>query len=135
MAVVAAMLGIPELVSKLVAAVVAIVAAILTAAGALIKWFNSNIVQTELGDGWVWTWGYGSWWIFRWWRQSYGAWRDWGWTFIAYANTGSVENGGKDPFDWWSQFWNKPITIWYRYDESRSVYTEVKSAPTSAIVR
>lgn len=89
-AVVAAALAIPEpIISKVTAGVIALIAAILTAVGIVIYWFISDVIQTELGDGWSWLWDFGSWWLFKWWRQSFGRWRGWGWLFVV-ANSGSV---------------------------------------------
>lgn len=79
------LIGIPEgAISKIVAGVVAIVIIILEAIQAGILWFLENKLQTELGDGWSWFWGFGSWWVFKWWWQSFGAWRDWGWFFVVF---------------------------------------------------
>ena len=94
MGVVAALLGIPELVSKIIAAFIGLIAAILTAMGQLITWFIEDIVQTELGDGWSWIWGVGHWWIFHWWWQSFGKWRDWGWFFVFVCGDPGDSGGG-----------------------------------------
>ena len=81
--IIAALLLIPEIVSKFVAAIIALVGAICSLVGYLLKWFIENIIQTELKDGWVWTWGWGKatflWWtIAVWFWISFGAWRNWG---------------------------------------------------------
>ncbi|MEM5834870.1 MAG: hypothetical protein QXQ69_03425 [Candidatus Aenigmatarchaeota archaeon] len=85
--IIAGLLAIPELVSKVVAGIIALVGAILALVGYLIRWFIENIIQTELGDGWIYTWGYGKltffgWVIAAWWWMSFGAWRDWGFFII-----------------------------------------------------
>jgi len=82
-AVIAALLGIPELVSKIVAGILGLIAAIIALVGYVIYWFINDIIQAERGDGWVWTWGYGKWvfWgivLAAWWWMSFGSWRDWG---------------------------------------------------------
>jgi len=83
MGVLMGLLLIPEgVLSKVAAGVIALIIGILEVLGEGIKWFLNNVVQTELGDGWSWMWGFGSWWIFKWWTQSFGAWRDWGWFFV-----------------------------------------------------
>jgi hypothetical protein len=60
----------------------AVVVAIIVAAAVLvnraINYFLSDVLQTELGDGWMYEWGYGSWWMFHWLDLSFGAWRDFG---------------------------------------------------------
>jgi len=61
------LLGITEGISKIVAGVAALVIVILEAIETGIIWFLNNVVQTELGDGWTWLWGFGSSWIFKWW--------------------------------------------------------------------
>lgn len=80
--VIAALLAVPELVSKIVAAILGLIAAILSLVGFVLYWFINDVIQTELGDGWIWTWGYGKWefwgWVVAaWWWMSFGAWRDW----------------------------------------------------------
>lgn len=80
-----AALTIPEgVISKVIAGVLLLIIGIIEALGQTKKWFLENILQTELGDGWTWLWGFGSWWIFKWWWQSFGAWRDWGWLFVVF---------------------------------------------------
>ncbi|MEM5793916.1 MAG: hypothetical protein QXS48_03365 [Candidatus Aenigmatarchaeota archaeon] len=85
--IIAGLLAVPELVSKFVAGIIALVGAILALVGYLIRWFIENIIQTELGDGWIYTWGYGKltffgWVIAAWWWMSFGAWKDWGFFII-----------------------------------------------------
>jgi hypothetical protein len=85
--IIAGLLAVPELVSKVVAGIIALVGAILALVGYIIRWLIENIIQTELADGWVYTWGYGklSIWGFviaAWWWMSFGAWKDWGFFFI-----------------------------------------------------
>jgi hypothetical protein len=81
--IIAGLLLIPELVSKVIAGIIALVGAICSLLGYALRWFVEWIIQTELNDGWVWTWGYGKiaiwgWTIAAWWSMSFGAWRDWG---------------------------------------------------------
>jgi len=81
--IIAGLLLVPELVSKVVAGIIALVGAILALIGYIIRWFIENILQTELYDGWIYTWGYGrlvfwGWTLLAWWYMSFGAWRDWG---------------------------------------------------------
>jgi len=81
--VIAALLLIPEGISKLVAAIVGLFGAVLALLGFSFYWFINDILQTERGDGWIWTWGYTEWWFLSWrvgisWYTSFGAWRDWG---------------------------------------------------------
>jgi len=92
-AIVAAALAFPEpVVSKVVAAFVGLLATILAAVGVMITYFIETKLQTELGDGWAWLWGFGNWWIFRWWWQSFGAWRDWPWFFVVLSTSWDVTN-------------------------------------------
>ena len=85
--VIAALLAIPELVSKIVAGIIGLIGALLALVGFVLYWFLNDIIQTERGDGWIWTWGYTEYW-FLWWRvgvswwMSFGAWRDWGFFVI-----------------------------------------------------
>ncbi|MFH7882497.1 MAG: hypothetical protein QW140_02140 [Candidatus Aenigmatarchaeota archaeon] len=81
--IISGLLLIPELISKAIAAIIALGGAILSLVGYGAKWFIENIIQTELGDGWIYTWDYGKitffgWVLAAWWRMSFGAWRDWG---------------------------------------------------------
>jgi hypothetical protein len=65
--------------------VIGVIGAILSGLSCGIQWFVSNVVETELGDGWAYLWGAGSssWWIFHseWFWLSFGSWRNWGWYF------------------------------------------------------
>lgn len=87
-AIIAALLALPELISKIVAGIIGLIGAILVLVGFVLYWFINDIIQTERGDGWIWTWGYTQYW-FLWWRigiswwMSFGAWRDWG--FFVYV--------------------------------------------------
>jgi hypothetical protein len=69
--------GLPELVgSKVAGIIVAIIIAILTALGWAYNVWVNDVVRTEMGDGWLYMWGAGSWWVFSWCWSSFGAWRD-----------------------------------------------------------
>jgi type IV secretory pathway VirB2 component (pilin) len=88
----ALLLGVPELLSKIVALFLGIVAGVLAILGLAITAFAESVLRTELNDGWTWVWGMGSWWILVWWWQSLGRWRDWGWLF-----TTILPGGGRPP--------------------------------------
>ena len=69
-----------------VGAVTILIGALLAAVGTVLSAFISNIVTTELGDGWGYMWGVGHWncWFFHsyWFDASFGSWRDWSWFFF-----------------------------------------------------
>ncbi len=76
--IIAFLLSIP-LVGKIVLAILALIATVWGVG----RWFVQNVIQTELGDGWAWTWGFGKWVLFGrplafWWWMSFGSLRDWG---------------------------------------------------------
>jgi hypothetical protein len=70
--------------------VVVLVLEILESMCELISIFLNQVLQSELGDGWMYLWDPGSWWFFRWIHCSFGAWRDWGW-YLVWLN---IEAGG-----------------------------------------
>ena len=61
------------------AAIAAVIVAALFLVNRTISYFLNDILQDERGGGWMWTWGFGSWLIFKWFYVSFGAWRDWSW--------------------------------------------------------
>jgi len=67
--------------------IAALVEGIIIATGILVNWFIDNVITSELGDGWMYTWGYGSFWIFHWMWISFGAWRDIG-IYVMWVNPG-----------------------------------------------
>jgi len=73
-----AILAIP-VVGWISAALAAVIIAALIVVNRTLYYFLNDILQDERGAGWMWTWGFGSQWIFRWFYVSFGAWRDWGW--------------------------------------------------------
>jgi len=115
-----AALVIPEPTTKIVAGAAALIAAILTAANLIVRFWLNDVVQTELGDGWSYVWGEGSWWLFHWFWMSVGAWRDWGWCYV-FLDNGSTS--GTKTFTWvdCTYEWNGAICqnqIIYYYDEN-----------------
>jgi hypothetical protein len=88
--VVAALGFLPEpLISKVHAAYLGLLAGILMLAGLSVAVFIEYIVQSELGDGWTWLWGFCSSCGLRWWYQSFGRLRDVGWLFVLFDSNGS----------------------------------------------
>lgn len=86
--IIAGLLLVPELISKFTAAVVALFGAICALLGYAIRWFIENFVETELKDGWVYSWGHTKVWFLWWvighsWWMSLGSLRDWG--FFLYV--------------------------------------------------
>jgi len=78
--IVAILWGLPDLVgTKTAALILSAVDLILIGLGWVYNLWVDNIVKTEMGDGWQYTWGAGGWWIFKWCTISFGAWRDIGW--------------------------------------------------------
>lgn len=76
--------GLPELVgTKLAALILGLVDVIILCFGLAFTWWVDNVVRTEMGDGWSYMWGFGSWWIFNWCWISFGAWRDAGWFILS----------------------------------------------------
>jgi hypothetical protein len=60
-----------------------------------VNWFLTDKLETELGDGWIYLWGLGSFSIFHWWTMSFGALYDWGWFFISpFINPGDSGSYG-----------------------------------------
>lgn len=81
-----AVLAIPKV--GLIAAVIgAVIITALVVINRAIDYFLNVILQDERGGGWMWIWGTGGWWIFRWFYISFGAWRDWGW-FVSVIGGG-----------------------------------------------
>ncbi|MGB9778781.1 MAG: hypothetical protein ACPLW8_05195 [Candidatus Bathyarchaeales archaeon] len=67
----------------LVGKIVLIILALIASVWGVGRWFIQNVIQTELGDGWAWTWGHGKWELFGrvlafWWWMSFGLARDLG---------------------------------------------------------
>jgi len=89
-AIIGGLLALPELGSKFVAGVVSLIVAILVGINRVVSYFLNDILQTELGDGWSYLWGFGNWWLFHWFWMSFGAWRDWGWFYIFICAGGDL---------------------------------------------
>lgn len=97
-ALIGVLLAIPELISDIIALFLSVVAGVLAVLGLVVRVFTESVLRTELGDGWTWIWGLGSWWIFFWWIQSFGRWRDWPWLFaIIGGGGGRIEMGKMVP--------------------------------------
>jgi len=93
---------IPEFtITKVICLVLGAVAVVLAALGRTVQWFLGDIWQTEMLDGWSWSWDFGRWLCFYWWRQSFGAWRDWSWFFV-WADTGGdpEQDTGRPSYGW-----------------------------------
>jgi hypothetical protein len=74
------LLIIPELCSKVVAGVIAVIGALCSLFGYLARWGIENFIETELHDGWCWSWGFTQLNLLcvhlTWWFMSFGALRD-----------------------------------------------------------
>ena len=81
-----ALLAVPA-VGWIAAAIAAVIVAALVIVNRAIYYFLNDILQDERGGGWMWTWGFSGWFIFRWFWISFGAWRDWGW-FVFFLTHG-----------------------------------------------
>lgn len=84
-----ALLAVPA-VGWIAAAIAAVIVAVLFLINRAIYYFLVDVLQDERGGGWMWAWGFGGWWRFRWLYVSFGSWRDWGWYvfFVIFGGGG-----------------------------------------------